>query len=142
MDRGLRRALLVLLIVGLTVSVYMTLYKILDNNAMCLGSGDCATVNASRYAEVGGIPVALVGVLGYGALLAMLLLGDQHEVLREYGPMIFFGLALTGFLFTLWLIYVEFALIKAFCPFCLASQTAMTLIFVLAIVRLARQFQA
>ncbi len=53
--------------------------------------------------------------------------------------MLVFGLALTGFLFTLWLIYVEVVLIKAICPFCLTSQAAMTLIFILSIIRLVRQ---
>jgi uncharacterized membrane protein len=127
---------------GLLVSIYMTLYKILDNSAMCLGSGDCATVNASRYAEVRGIPVAFIGVLGYAALLGLVLFEGRLALLRENGAMLFFGTALTGFLFTLWLIYVEFALIRAFCPFCLASQAAMTVLFVLSIVRLARQFRA
>jgi uncharacterized membrane protein len=53
--------------------------------------------------------------------------------------MLFFGLSITGFLFTVWLIYVEVALIKALCPFCLTSQAAMTVIFVLSIIRLIRQ---
>ena len=44
MDRTLQRALRVFLIVGLLVSIYMTLYKMLNNDAFCLGSGDCATV--------------------------------------------------------------------------------------------------
>jgi uncharacterized membrane protein len=51
-------------------------------------------------------------------------------------------MGLTGFLFTLWLIYVEFALLKAYCPFCLASQVAMTLIFAIAVIRLVRQPQS
>ncbi len=53
--------------------------------------------------------------------------------------MIVFGLTLFGFLFTLYLIYVEVALIKALCPFCLTSQITMTILFILSIIRLARQ---
>jgi uncharacterized membrane protein len=52
-----------------------------------------------------------------------------------------FGMSLTGFLFTVWLIYVEVALIKALCPFCITSQIAMTIIFILAVIRLVRQPQ-
>jgi uncharacterized membrane protein len=48
-------------------------------------------------------------------------------------------MGLTGFLFTVYLIYIEFAVLRAYCPFCLASQTTMTLIFILSIVRLVRQ---
>jgi len=44
-------------VLGLLVAIYMTIYKITSNDKMCLGSGDCSTVNASRYSEVNGIPV-------------------------------------------------------------------------------------
>ena len=141
MDKWLYRALLILTVVGLLVSVYMTIYKLTDNNAMCLGSGDCSTVNASRYAEVNGIPVALIGVLGYAAILALLIFEGRPGFLQQNGSLLVFGLALTGFLFTAWLIYVEVALIKALCPFCITSQIAMTLIFILATIRLLRQPQ-
>ena len=50
-----------------------------------------------------------------------------------------FGLCLAGFLFTVYLIYVEIALIHALCPFCLASQAIMTLLFAAAVVRLVRE---
>jgi uncharacterized membrane protein len=50
-------------------------------------------------------------------------------------------MALTGFLFTLYLIYVEFALLNAICPFCLTSQISMTIIFIISVIRLIRQPQ-
>jgi uncharacterized membrane protein len=53
--------------------------------------------------------------------------------------MAFFGLSLMGFLFTLYLVYVEIALIRAYCPFCITSQIAMTLIFILSVIRVVRQ---
>lgn len=123
-------------------SIYMTIYKLTDNNAMCLGSGDCGTVNASRYSEVNGIPVALIGVIGYLAILAAVYFTSKGTgFFRQNGTLLIFGLSLTGFLFTLWLIYVEVALLKAICPFCLVSQIAMTLIFILSIIWLVRQPQ-
>jgi uncharacterized membrane protein len=141
MDKWLYRLLVALVIVGVLISVYMTIYKITGDNKMCLGSGDCSTVNSSRYAEVNGIPVALIGVFGYMAILAVLYLENRGSFFRQNGTLLTFGLALTGFLFTLWLIYVEFALLKALCPFCLASQVAMTLIFIISVIRLIRQPQ-
>jgi uncharacterized membrane protein len=140
MDKWLRRISISLVIIGLLVSIYMTIYKLTENNSMCLGSGDCATVNASRYAEVNGIPVAVIGVLGYTAILSLHILEKRGgRYFEENAALLIFGLALTGFLFTLWLVYVEFALIKALCPFCLTSQAAMTLIFMIAVVRMIRQ---
>jgi len=142
MDKWLYRLLVALVIVGILVSIYMTVYKITENNAMCLGSGDCSTVNSSPYAEVNGIPVALIGVVGYSAILALLFLENKGNFFKQNSTLLIFGLALTGFIFTLWLIYVEFALLKALCPFCLTSQAAMTLIFIISVIRLIRQPQS
>ena len=139
MEKRLSQLAIILTIIGLLVSIYMTIYKITSNDSMCVGSGDCKTVNASRYAEVYGIPVAVLGVAGYSAILAVLLLRNRPGFLQQNGTLLFFGLSLTGFLFTLYLIFVEVALIKAYCPFCITSQTAMTLIFIISVIQLVRQ---
>ncbi len=142
MDKWLYRASLALVIVGLLVSIYMTIYKLTSNDSMCLGSGDCSTVNASIYSEVNGIPVAAVGVFGYLAILGVLLFENRNSFFRQNGTLMIFGMALTGFIFTVWLIYVEIALLKAICPFCVTSQVAMTLIFIMAVIRLIKNPQS
>ncbi|GAB4460132.1 MAG: hypothetical protein OHK0041_24490 [Anaerolineales bacterium] len=139
MEKRLSQLIIALAVIGLLVSVYMTIYKVTSNDKMCLGSGDCSTVNASRYSEIYGIPVALVGVLGYAAILGIHWLEQRSDFFEENGSLILFGVSLVGFLFTLWLVYVEIALIKALCPFCLASQITMTLIFILSVIRVVRQ---
>jgi uncharacterized membrane protein len=139
MEKRLSQLAIILTIIGLLVSIYMTIYKITSNDSMCIGSGDCKTVNASRYAEVYGIPVAVLGVVGYSAILAVLLLERRPGFFQQNGALLFFGLSLTGFLFTLYLIFVETVLIKAYCPFCITSQTAMTIIFIISVIRLVRQ---
>jgi uncharacterized membrane protein len=118
----------------------MTIYKVTSNDNMCLGSGDCSTVNASRYSEVYGIPVALIGVLGYAAIIGIHWFERRNDFFKQNGSMILFGIALLGFFFTLWLVYVEIVLLnKTFCPFCIASQITMTIIFILTVVRVVRQ---
>jgi uncharacterized membrane protein len=142
MDRRLSRieiALIALAIIGLLVSIYMTIFKITSNDNMCIGSKDCSVVNASRYSELYGIPVAVFGVVGYAAILAVLWLERNPGFFNQNGTMLLFGLSLTGFLFTLYLIFLEIALIKAYCPFCLTSQAAMTIIFILSVIRVVRQ---
>jgi uncharacterized membrane protein len=141
MDKWLYKASLVLVVIGILVSVYMTIYKLTNNDGMCLGSGDCSTVNASVYSEIFGLPVGLLGVGGYAAILALHLLENRNDFMRRNATLFIFGLALTGFLFTLYLVYVEFAILKALCPFCVTSQTAMTLIFIISVIRLVRQPQ-
>lgn len=142
MDKWLYRSTVILVIVGLLVSIYMTVYKVTSNDSMCLGSGDCSAVNASRYSEVNGIPVAAIGVAGYLAILAALYFEKRSDFFKQNGTMLVFGMSLTGFLFTLWLVYVELNLLHAICPFCVTSQVAMTIIFILAVIRLIRQPQA
>jgi uncharacterized membrane protein len=139
MEKRLSQLAIILTIIGLLVSIYMTIYKITSNDNMCIGSGDCKTVNASRYAEVYGIPVAVLGVAGYSAILAVLLLERKPGFFQQNGTLLFFGLSLTGFLFTLYLIFVETVLIKAYCPFCITSQTVMTIIFIISVICLVRQ---
>jgi uncharacterized membrane protein len=142
MDKWLYRISAALVILGLAVSIYMTIYKVTSNNAMCLGSGDCSTVNASRYSEVNGIPVAIIGAIGYLAILATHYFENRNNFFKQNSALMIFGMALTGFIFTVWLIYVEVALLKALCPFCVTSQVAMTLIFIIAVIRLVRQPQS
>ncbi len=139
MDKWLFRISVALTIIGLAVSIYMTIYKLTDNQNMCIGNGGCSKVNSSVYAEVYGIPVAVFGIAGYAALMVMLFIENRNSFLQANGTMIIFGLALIGFLFTLYLIYVEVALIHALCPFCLTSQIAMTIFFILSVIRLVRQ---
>lgn len=139
MDKRLRQITIALTVIGLLVSIYMTIYKVTNNESMCIGSSGCSEVNASRYSEVNGIPVALLGVVGYSAILALLFLEQRPGIFQQNGSMMFFGISLIGFLFTLYLIYLEVALIKAYCPFCLTSQAVMSIIFIISVVRLIRQ---
>lgn len=139
MDKRLSQFLLALIVVGLLVSIYMTIYKVTSNENMCIGSKDCSVVNASRYSEVNGIPVAVIGMGGYATLLALLWLERRPGFFKENGSMIFFGVSLVGFLFTVYLVFVEIALIKAYCPFCITSQVSMTIIFILSVIRLIKQ---
>jgi uncharacterized membrane protein len=124
---------------GVLVSAYMTIYKLTDNKSMCLGNGGCSVVNSSIYSEVHGIPVAVIGIAGYAAILSTLLLEGRSRFFEDNAVMLVFGLALAGFLFTLYLIYVELALIHALCPFCITSQVSITILFMLSVTRLARE---
>ncbi|MCE9646471.1 MAG: vitamin K epoxide reductase family protein [Chloroflexi bacterium] len=142
MDKWFYRASVALAILGLLVSIYMTIYKLTSDDRMCVGSGDCHTVNASRYSEVNGVPVAVFGVIGYGAILAVLFFEPRNRFFGDNGTLMIFGMGLFGFLFTVWLVYVELVLLKALCPFCVTSQISMTLLFVLAVIRLIKQPQS
>lgn len=137
-DQNLRRAALVLSILGLVVSLYLVYIKFNPSSTLCVGVGDCEAVNNSIYSEVRGIPVAVLGALAYAGLLALLLLEPRLEFLETWGPVVVFGLALAGTLYSAYLTYIEVAVIHKICPYCVTSAVVITLILVAASIRLRR----
>jgi uncharacterized membrane protein len=137
-DQSLRWASILLALLGAADATYLWIYKISSNDRMCLGSGDCATVNYSPYSEIYGIPVALLGLLAYLAILAILALEPRWKLAGESGPITIFGMGLVGVLFSVYLTYVEFFIITAVCPFCVISAIVIALLFILSIIRLVK----
>jgi len=129
---------LVLAILGAADAFYLWMYKISSNDKMCLGSGDCATVNYSKYSEIYGISVALLGLLAYLLIIAILVLEPRWRLADELGVYAVFGISLVGVLFSAYLTYIEFFVIFAVCPFCVTSAIIMLLLFILAIIRLLK----
>jgi vitamin-K-epoxide reductase (warfarin-sensitive) len=88
----------------------------------------CDMVNRSIYSVVLGVPVALIGVLGYAALL---LLSTIYRSKAETPVMLLMG-ALAGLGFALYLTYVEKFVLAVWCILCLSSLGVILLIAVLA----------
>ncbi|MDX9991676.1 MAG: vitamin K epoxide reductase family protein [Anaerolineales bacterium] len=138
MDKKLYWSAITFALSGLAISIYMAIYKITENNAMCLGSGGCASINASRYSELYGIPLGVIGAVGYAGILLMLWLEKRHPLAKEYGNMAAMGMSFAGFIFSIYLMYLSFYVIKATCPFCVASAISITLCFILTFIRFVR----
>jgi uncharacterized membrane protein len=118
---------------GLGVSAYLTWVHYSGNLALCAGSGGCEAVQASRYSELGGVPVAL---LGLGLYVGLLALGAWRAVARDAPPLVplaLFGLALAGTLYSAYLTYLELFVIHAVCPWCVSSALLVTAIWLLSI---------
>jgi uncharacterized membrane protein len=127
-----RRAMFALALGGLAIAAYLTWVHYADAQAFCTGISDCERVQNSDYAEVAGVPVALIGLLGYAAILASLALpGDAGLVSGAF-------LALAGLGFSGYLTWVELERIDAICQWCVASAAIMTALAALATVRLLR----
>jgi uncharacterized membrane protein len=139
MDKKLFWAGFAASVVGLLVSIYMTIYKLSDNDAMCLGSGGCSFVNASRYSEINGFPVAAIGIIGFLAVMAIMVLEGRSDFFSDNGPMLEFGMSLMGVLFSIYLTYLEIYIIRHYCPFCVTSAIAITLVFIFSTIRMVRQ---
>lgn len=138
---GLRlNVLLLLAVLGTAVAVYLT-FVALDPNVepFCSGVGDCHTVQSSKYAEVGPIPVAVLGLGMYLVLLG--LIGARRFLAVGRDPrfaLLTFALALSGALYSAYLTYLELFVIDAICVWCVISATIVTAIFVCSIPDLAK----
>ena len=78
---------------------------------------NCDLVNRSQYSEIFGIPVALVGMLGYAALAG---LATAYRNRRET-PALLFGGSAAGLAFALYLTYIEEHVLGVWCILCLSS---------------------
>src|SRR5947209_19018056 len=96
-DRRLQIAILVVCLLGIADAGYLTYVHYAGIKVACLASGGCETVQASRYAKLDGIPVSVLGLIGYIAIL--LSLAIRNELGRATG----FGIALIGFGFSMYL---------------------------------------
>jgi uncharacterized membrane protein len=132
-DRRLTIAIAVLCVIGIGIASYLTYVHYAGLKVLCLSSGGCETVQASKYAKLDGIPVAVLGLAGYVTIL--LSLAVRGDLGRAAG----FGIALIGFLFSMYLTYRELFTIKAICQWCVGSAVLMTLLVMLTAVRVLRE---
>ena len=132
-----RQAIVLLALVGLLVATYLWLYKIGVLGQLQCGTGSCEFVQASRYAELFGLPVAFYGVVGYAALLVVGLAGLQAKFAADRRLSALLACAATvGFAFTLYLTAIELFVLHAICRWCMASAVIMTALWVLALAEL------
>jgi len=132
-------ASLVLACLGILDASYLLVYKLTSNNAMCLGNGSCHDVNFSPYSQIAGIPVSLFGLAAYLVMAVILFLESRLKIAKDNGPLAIFGISLAGTVFTGYLTWIELYVIHKLCPFCVASAIIISLVFILAVVRLAKQ---
>lgn len=130
----LRMAIGVLALLGLLVAFYLALYETrLSESLICPDAG-CEQVNRSDYVNMFGIPIAVIGVGGYGLILAITLgYINRRQMAGLPVGLVLLGLSGLGFLFSLFLTYLEFFEIRAICTWCMISAGLMTAIFALAI---------
>jgi uncharacterized membrane protein len=132
------RTSIVLALIGLADSIYLTYIKLANATASCAGIGDCESVNSSKYAEIAGIPIALLGAGAFAAIIILLLIEKRSEFWRDTAPMVVFGISLTGVLYSAYLTYVEIAILHAICPYCVLSALVLVALLVISVVRLLK----
>lgn len=124
---SLRLAALGSALLGTAVSAYLVWLHYSGSLALCVGFGGCEAVQTSRFAMIGPVPVAAVGLGGFATMLALatLRLRRDDAVLL----LALFGASLAAVLYVLYLTYVEVFILGAVCPWCVLVALAATGVF-------------
>lgn len=119
-------------LVGLADATYLTIEHITGQSVRCTIVAGCSEVLSSKYATVGGIPLAMIGATAYFTVFALATLAAfSYKFAGTLLNLMVAGMALVS----LWLIYLQAFVIRSFCQYCLFS-AAVT--FVLALLLLMR----
>lgn len=117
--------------IGLLDSIYLAYVKLFNAEIYCTpGLGRCDVVNASQWSTLWGIPLGIYGIIGFAALLLLASFGNKSKMLAPHSDMLIFGISLAGFVFSLYLTYIEVFVLNAICQWCVLSALMMTVIFV------------
>lgn len=132
-----------LALAGIFVALYLLLYKLGVVGELSCGIGSCEVVNASRWAVFLGAPVAAWGVAYYALLfgIALASVGERYVASLAMSRLLVL-LSGAGFLFSLWLTYLELFVIRAICQWCLISAILVSIIFALCVLDLRERRSA
>ena len=131
--RNRQLVITVMSVLGLFVAGYLSWSHFSGEPVYCGGSNSCELVNSSRFAYLGPIPVALIGLTGYIIILVLSLIPSKGD--RQWPMLLIFGGALIGVMLQWYLFYIEVAVLRAICYWCVTSQALITLIFFLSFPR-------
>jgi len=125
-----RFAIVILATFGTLVSAYLVWVHYSGSLALCVGVGGCEAVQTSRFAMVGAIPVALIGLAGFGALMIASIAYARGSA---QALVALFGLSVTASLYVAYLTYVELFVLGAICPWCVSVALFAVLILALTL---------
>lgn len=131
-DRTLRRAMIILTLIGIGIASYLTYVHYKGLSPICAINQGCEKVQSSKYAKVSGVPVPVIGLVGYVAIFVSLMV--RGELARLATAIMTIG----GFAFSLYLTSLELFRIHAICQWCVGSAIVMTSLAVLSTIRVLR----
>jgi uncharacterized membrane protein len=128
--------LIILSLIGLAVSIYLWYLYGRPYRIECTLS-DCQSVRESEYSKLLGISLPILGTLYYAGLIVYLVFRTiKPELIKINYEDVLVTLATSfGFIFSLYLTFIEAFIIDAFCQWCLISALVASLIFVWSVLR-------
>jgi uncharacterized membrane protein len=110
-------------LIGLGDSIYLTIQHITGQSVRCSVTTGCSAVLSSHYSTIAGVPTAAFGALAYFAAFSLATLAVFGYERARTGLAI---LVAPMLIMTLWLLYLQAFVLRAYCEYCLLS-AAMTL---------------
>jgi uncharacterized membrane protein/protein-disulfide isomerase len=130
-SRTLRRVMFVIAVLGTALAAYLVYVHYSGAKPICTSRGDtCQKVQTSVWSKVDGVPVALIGLIGYVGILGSLLARDRDET-----RILTLGMTLIGVCFSGYLTYRELFTLHEICEECATSAVLMALLFIGAVWR-------
>jgi uncharacterized membrane protein len=128
-----------LALIGVLISAYMTAYTFGLVGSIVCGTGGCETVQNSPWAVFLGVPVPIIGLVGYGLLLITAILGLQPHLEQDRRiALLLIVAAAAGASFSAYLTWLEASVIHAWCRWCIVSAGLAGLIVLFALPELPR----
>ena len=115
---------------GLAVAGYLTFVEATGAPVVCGPSGGCSAVQSSRYATLlGFLPVGVLGLIGYIAILAGWIAWQYGpEIIRKWAVLSIWAMCIFGVLFSIYLTFLEPFVIGATCMWCISSAVLMIIL--------------
>jgi len=123
-------AVAIVSLIGLADATYLTIEHITGQSVRCTIIAGCSEVLSSRYAAIGGVPLAMIGAAAYFTVFSLATLAAFGY--RFAGSVLNLVVAMMV-LVSLWLIYLQAFVIQSFCQYCLLS-AAVTFVLALLLV--------
>jgi uncharacterized membrane protein len=129
--------LAVLDLIGLVVAGYLSIVEINGGVPTCGPFHGCEEVALSEYARIGGVPVAVFGVVLSVVLLGLAIAWWKTNI---YGLLLaHYALSLVGVIFDAYFLYLQVFVIKAVCVWCVTYEITLLLRFLIAFIVYVRQ---
>jgi uncharacterized membrane protein len=126
----LRRVMTVITVLGIALAAYLVYVHYSGAKPACTAGQACLKVQTSVWSKVGGVPVSLIGLIGYIAIFFSLIAPDRDET-----RVLILGMTLIGVCFSGYLTYRELFTIHLVCEECAASAVLQALLFIGAVWR-------
>ena len=139
MARPFNLVSLILTIAGIAVAGYLS-YVHYNVGALVCGIGDCEIVQASKYSEMFGIPIAIYGLFMYLAILALIIIRSTMIELADLANTGILVFLVAGTIYAAYLTYLEIEVIRAICQWCVISAIITVLLLIVESIRMTRSW--